>query len=298
MTRGIEITPQSLRRFFKAEGNPENLLLPLETCSWRDDDMPLERRGVDGGFVWQLITEVREQRNRAAADLFSQERASTYFDNVPSPSESPWEMQEELNARRFVARHLFGWTAPLRAPLYARVPLECRGRPKMFLSYSWDADLLRNGVIEAIEPYLKDGECIWIDTFCHNQHNIGSVVPQMERVIADIDRLLLPMSEPPWFERSWCIWEVLCAIHANKEIEVVEYAWRPRTMFLTRKFYLEKFESIEKSKTSFAEDKALILQNASTMFGSVAAADEYLRAMMIKFIDPDPVPQDRRGRGD
>ena len=61
------------------------------------------------------------------------------------------------------------------------VPRPAEDVPILFL----DADLLANGVIEAIEPYLKDGECIWIDTFCHNQHNIGSVVPQMERVIAE-----------------------------------------------------------------------------------------------------------------
>jgi hypothetical protein len=285
MTKGIEITPQRLRGVFTAEGYPENLLLPLETCSWRDDDMPLERRGVDGGFVWQLLREVQEQRNHTVARIYSQQRASINLDNVPWP-ESPWQMQQELTARRFVADHLFGWTAPLRAPLYARVPVECRGRPKTFVSYCWDAAMLAHGygVIEAIEPYLKDGECVWIDTFCHNKHNIGSVVPQMERVIADSDRLLLPMSEPPWYKRSWCIWEVLCALRANKEVKLVEYARKERDMFQIREFYMGNFESIAKSEASVAEDKALMLQNATTMFGSVAAADEYLRAMMNKVI--------------
>jgi hypothetical protein len=268
-----------------AQGYPESLLLPLETCSWRDDDMPLERRGVDGGFVWQLVHEVQEQRNRAIENALSQQRASMYLDNVPWP-EWPGNMEGELTARRFVAAHLFGWTAPLRAPLHARVPAECRAPPKTFVSYTWDAGLLAHGygVIQAIEPYLKDGECVWIDTFCHNQHNIGSVVPQMERVIADIDRLVLPMSEPPWYKRSWCIWEVLCALRANKDIVLVEYAKKARDMYQIRDFYLGGFESIAKSETSVAEDKALILQSASTMFGSIAAADEYLRTMMSKVI--------------
>ena len=93
-------------------------------------------------------------------------------------------------------------------------------------------------MIQAIEPYLKDGECVWIDTFCHNQHDIGSVVPQMERVIADIDRLVLPMSEPPWYQRSWCIWEVLCALRANKDIVLVEYAKKARDMYQIRDFDL------------------------------------------------------------
>ncbi len=97
-------------------------------------------------------------------------------------------------------------------------------------------------MIQAIEPYLKDGECVWIDTFCHNQHDIGSVVPQMERVIADIDRLVLPMSEPPWYQRSWCIWEVLCALRANKDIVLVEYAKKARDMYQIRDFYLGGFE--------------------------------------------------------
>jgi hypothetical protein len=106
----------------------------------------------------------------------------------------------------------------------------------------------------------------------------------MEPVIADIDRLVLPMSEPPWYQRSWCIWEVLCALRANKDIVLLEYAKRARDMYQIRAFYLGGFESIAKSETSVAEDKALILRSTSTMFGSIAAADEYLRTMMSKVI--------------
>jgi hypothetical protein len=82
-----------------AEGEAENLLLPLGTCSWRDDDMPLERRGVDGNFVWQLIEEVQEQRNRAVACIYSQQRASIHLDNVPWPG-GPRDMAEELTVNR------------------------------------------------------------------------------------------------------------------------------------------------------------------------------------------------------
>jgi len=55
-------------------------------------------------------------------------------------------------------------------------------------------------------------------------------------------------------------------------------------MYQIRDHYLGGFESIARSETSVAEDKALILQSASAMFGSIAAADEYLRTMMSKVI--------------
>jgi hypothetical protein len=260
------------------------LLLPLSDCVWKDSDVPLEQRGIDGRFFSQFYEEVLEYRNDTQRD----HDLSFWRDEVPDPPDWNWSMEKDLTARRLVEDHILPWTKPISAPLYARIPQASRGQPSVFISYSWDAALLANGlgVIQAVSPHLKAGDFVWADVFCHNQHNIGSVAPQMEAVIGRVKRLLVPRSDPPWYQRCWCIWEVLCAFQKNIEIVFAEYAWPLRGMDTIHEGFLSGFRSIAFAETSLAEDKALILQQAQAMFGSVEAADQYLRSRMKEVFDP------------
>ena len=90
------------------------------------------------------------------------------------------------------------------------------------------------------------------------------------------------MSEPPWYERCWCIWEVLCAFKNNIEIEFVEYARKLRDYVIIREKFVAGFRSIALAETSVAEDKILILQQAVATFGSVEAADQYLHLGLLE----------------
>ena len=127
-----------------------------------------------------------------------------------------------------------------------------------------------------------------MDIFCHNQHNVGSVAPQMEKVIGRVKRLIVPMSQPPWFERCWCIWELLCAFQNKIEVVFAEYSRKERDMYKIREYFLSQFRSLALAETSKAEDKFLILQLAQAMFGSIEAADRFLLSNMKEvFFIPD-----------
>jgi hypothetical protein len=257
-------------------------LLPVSSSVWQDSDVPLEQRGIDGRFWYQFFHEVQDYRQH----LTQAHELSFWRDNVLDPPEWTARMQYDLNSRLLVADHIIPWTKSMSAPLYARIPEGSRGQPNTFISYSWDAPFLASGygILYAVKEHLKDGDFVWMDAFCHNQHRVGSVAPQMEKVIDRVQRLLLPMSQPPWFERCWCIWEVLCAFRANKQIVFIEYDRKERDMYRIRNYFLSQFRSMWLAETSVAEDKALILQQAQDVFGSIDAADKYLLSKMNEVI--------------
>ena len=165
------------------------ILLPLSDCAWKDSDVSLERRGIDGKYFSQFYEDVQHYRNDVSRD----HELSFKRDNIPDPPDWSRSMEEELTGRRLVEDHIIPWTKPILAPLYARIPQASRGQPNVFISYAWDAALLAYGwgVIQAVTPHLKAGDVVWVDIFCHNQHNIGSVAPQMEAVICGVKRLLV-----------------------------------------------------------------------------------------------------------
>ena len=45
-------------------GAPEHLLLPPDELRWEIAQPSLEMRGVDGGYVFNLIHEIQELRNK------------------------------------------------------------------------------------------------------------------------------------------------------------------------------------------------------------------------------------------
>jgi hypothetical protein len=263
------------------DGYPERLLIPLEECAWNESDMPIEHRGVDGEWLFNLVHEVNYQRNRCVDQYHYQERASINLDNVPWP-DYPSAMAGNLTASSLVSAHIIPWTSEILAPLFARVPIGARGKPSTFVSYTWTSGLLDMGygVIYAIQQYLRSNSFIWMDLFCHNQHKIGSVARQMEQVIAGVDRVLLPMSEHPWYDRTWCIWEVLCALRYNKEIVFLDYDRKERDYRNIHSYFLENFKSIASSGTSLEEDKNEITGAVLDFFGSMEEADHYFVTLM------------------
>jgi len=181
-------------------------LLPVNGHAWKDSEQPLEQRGIEGRFFCQFFREINNYRDRMTRN---HELGFSRDDVVDPPDWKP-SWRDDLTSRRLVADHIFPWTKSISAPLYARIPEASRCQPNIYLSYPWHPPLLASGygVIETVGECLKAGDCVWMDVFCHDQHRVGSAVPQIEKVIGRVQRLFLPMSEPPWFERCWCVWEV------------------------------------------------------------------------------------------
>jgi hypothetical protein len=272
---------------------PERMLLSIVNTTSVDPQKSIEDRGVDGGYLYNFLLGVQTMRYATLKSWDDDMRASEMRVDIPEPpGPRPREYALELNARSFVESHVLPWTAQYKTSLFERVPEEHRGPPASFLSYTWGSDFFHDGygVIDAASDLLNDGECVWMDVFCHNQHDVGSVAEQMETVISRVDRLLLPMSEPPWYQRAWCLWEVLCAIKHKKETHFLEYEKKHRDFRRSRWYYLSGFQGIEESGATFTEDKELIISLARRMFGSTAGADLQIRQMMEEKIGDNSPP--------
>ena len=263
-----------------------SLLLPIGKTAWTERDTPIMLRGVDGRYLRGFLNAVREGRDQRIRGYEQAWRLNVLVEWDPPFDQSEYE--RPLTSRNFVHTHVLEWTASAKAPLLARVPEQYRGRPTLFLSYTWDSDWFANGwgVIEALSDHLRPRDHVWMDVFCHNQHNIGSVADQMEAVISGVDRLLLPMSQPEWYQRAWCIWEVLCAIKHQKPIQFLEYGRKLRDYKRIRQYYLANFRGIEASEATVAEDKELIIAFAKSLFGSIAKTDRTLEEFMEQVIGP------------
>ena len=114
-----------------------------------------------------------------------------------------------LNVRSLVDHFVLPLTSALRAPLWACVPEEHRGRPDYFVSHTWNSlsfgpPQQEIGTLDAIEHL---GQYAWIDFVAYNQHTIESIPTDMEAVIGEIGKVIFAGTPVPTLGRIWCLWE-------------------------------------------------------------------------------------------
>jgi hypothetical protein len=127
-----------------------------------------------------------------------------------------------LNVRAQVEHFVLPLTSALRAPLWAYVPSEHRGKPDFFLSYTWNSLLLgppqqEIGTLDAIEHL---DQYAWIDFVAYNQHTIESIPTDMESVIGEIGKVVFAGTPVPTLGRIWCLWELLCANRTGTDFDI------------------------------------------------------------------------------
>lgn len=259
----------------------ENFLIPTTSQIWKAEDIPLEARGINGEWLYRFILAIHEYRDTALENYYLQQQGAIQSDDVPWPN-FPAGLDEELNKNSFVRDHVLPLTRESEAPLFARVPKNKQGTPSVFVTYTWNSGFLADGygVVYAIQRYLSADNYIWMDVFSQNQHGTESRSGMKEKVIAGVDRLLLPMSQYPWYECMRCVGEVICAVRLNKEVVFLEYARQLRDYRQIRKYFLGRFDTIAKATATSPDEKEEILHLAKATFGSVEAADSYLANMM------------------
>lgn len=241
----------------------------------------------------------REKQLRAADLAENQRRASMYgpWDNIPWPDDVHVDPMVwfELTTREFVEQYVVPATASIRAPLYALVPLPFRGRPRYFLSHAW-ANLISaadnvfrvTGTTESFSNLLQGDECVWIDIVCYNQHAVvdDRIAFDMEKLIASIGTVVFPVTSTQLFDRTWCLWELLAGARHNAKFIFSSAGGRSNTEYriVTRDF-MDSFRSVEESKATKPEDREILLRAMITQFGTIKAADEYIRRL-LKELDP------------
>lgn len=105
----------------------------------------------------------------------------------------------------------------------------------IFISHAWNSTFLQ--VIDAIKTFLgsqegqkeEDGDhYLWFDLFSNNQH-FYSPLPfewwqgTFMNAIQNIGRVVMvmdPWDNPLTLTRSWCLWEIYCAVKTNSDFEI------------------------------------------------------------------------------
>jgi hypothetical protein len=263
---------------------PRLLIDENKEASSRGDLSPISKRGIrldalEGLFEW--ADQQREKLNQqASAHSWAYYHFYDSDDRIPPPIGYD-RIPQDQTARDFVQHFSLSLTKNSESSLHEILQNEYIGAPKTFISYSWDRVLINkaDGLIPTLRDTNPSESYVWIDLVCHNQHAVGPIADQMRTVISQCDNVVVPMMAQ-WYERAWCIWEVLCA---KLEAKPVRFLWAPK---LSRGYktayraYVDGFTSVREAKATYQRDKETILSLVENEFGTIEEADKYFRSVM------------------
>ena len=268
-------------------------LLPIEECSWSEDDVPLGQRGVRFGWLYDFLGGTWENVNAYVGRIWdqfrSQQNASMYGPwDVPWPDhpEYPEDLAENLRTtRQLVSNLIVPVTNSILAPLYARVPPAHRGRPSIFLSHTWDSNAFAggHGSLDIVLDHNRDS-FVWVDIASYNQNSVKSetIAADMRSIISDIGKVAFILTTEPFFTRSWCLWEVVCGHGTGAEVTIYDQILRIQKKYWSSEAgqMPQKFRSVLDLSASQESDREQILNLLISTFGSIEQADEYVRNLL------------------
>lgn len=273
-------------------------LLDKSACAWNESDVPLHQRGVRLKWLQDFVHSIyKPYYDIYLSQIAAQERAEAQrkahllgvWDNIPWPE--PVTIvplsSYELTTQEFVDRHVVPLTHSLRAPLYARIPHSERGEPTCFLSHAWSHNVLAfnasgDGTLDAFGTGVSTHEFVWIDFACYNQHTLtpDTIAFDMEELIKCIGKVAFAVTGTNLFDRIWCLWELIAVSRASAKVQFcVGARYRPDMVVALNRFF-EGFISVEVAHATKREDTARMLAAMGAVFGSIAAANNYIRDLM------------------
>jgi ankyrin repeat protein len=253
---------------------------------WSDSDVPLPQRGVRVSWLVGWVRSLLEDINRPRIEAIEQAQRAMYHNRA-----GMWGLHDQpdmavptvpryalLNVRALVEHFLLPMTSAPRAPLWAYVPAEHRGKPDFFVSHTWNSLLLgppqqEIGTLDAMEHL---DQYAWIDFVSYNQHTIESIPTDMEAVVGEIGKVIFAVTPVPTLGRIWCLWELLCANRTGTDFDVaVRPGFRNDKILAVNTLY-RSFVGVEKAVATNPEDLRIISDEVLAQFGSAEAANEHL----------------------
>jgi hypothetical protein len=268
-------------------------LVPLEAISWNEEDVPLGQRGVRFSWLYDFVAKIWNGVDTVVADMWNQyrsnEKAAMFGPwNIPSPENPLYseDLVESLRTtRQLVSNLIVPVTSPIKAPLYARVPKEHRGRPSVFLSHTWNSSCVEggHGSLDIMLDHYRDS-FVWIDIACYNQHSLKdeSIAGDMSALISGIGHVAFILTKEPFFTRSWCMWEIISGHQTGSEVKVHDQSARIRKKYWSTEIdqLPPKFRSISDLDATERKDQDKIFKLLVSTFGSVDKANEYVRNIL------------------
>ena len=155
------------------------------------------------------------------------------------------------------------------------------GEANVFISHAWKCGFL--DVVDALQHHFSNEPdvFIWFDLFSINQYEVPNVplerwgdtfsnmIGKMGRVVA----VLSPWDKPLLYTRTWCMWEIYCAIKTGSKFEVAMTPDNYRAFLRGITKRPEKFcrllgnISIERSKARNYADKERIFDVVKFLVG-------------------------------
>jgi hypothetical protein len=267
----------------------------MEDCTWDERDVPLVQRGVRFGWLYNFLDDLVHEANaffeRMWDEYRSADRAAMYGPwNIPTPEVPPYreDAAEGLRiTRNLVSDIIVPITASIGAPLYARVAVEHRGPPDVFISHTWSsmAFVDAHGSLNMLLDRYRDS-FVWIDFVGYNQHCVKpkSILKDMEDIISGIGRVAFTLTREPFFTRSWCLWEIVCSYRVGAKVDVCENILRIKRKYWASEAVLlpPRFTSVADLQATNESDREMIFEQLVSTFGSVDQADEYVRGILPK----------------
>jgi hypothetical protein len=290
----------------------ENGLLS-EDISWNDNTVPLSDCGVRYEWIQNFLQGIQNYIDKSWEFYDSHSKAYEYLnfsDLIREPIEPKIPRDEDITPEFIVPNFIKPLTIKSKSPLYARVPSEFRGKPDVFVSHSWNQILpitinliVSYRMYGMVDPRYNEGPLhgkprygenpyLWIDVISYNQHKVESIADDMKAIIRFIGNLALPiptynrMFKTP-FSRLWCLWELLCAYETKSEILLCDTAMARADVGKGFELFQKSFSSVSNASTTLEKDKVEILNAIISTFGSIDAADKYIRQLIDKFL-PKP----------
>lgn len=276
----------------------EKYLLPDVECDWNEEKVPLAERGVSIYWLYDFVKSIDLKVGACWEDYFAAEnqleKGKLYF-NVPEDiqlsMQRPMYSQANFTTTTFVQQIILDVTRASRCPLYARIPQKYRGSPSVFISHTWSSYLFRGGIHGSLD-ILRNNSFYnkkdisgnaWIDFACYNQHLIKdeNIATDMAGIISQMGSLAIPLTSTPFFSRSWCVWEFICAYRSGVPVTICHNTPRSRKYFSSESSeFPSRFSSITDLAATMKEDQEQIFNLLISTFGSVADADKYIAKVL------------------
>lgn len=255
-------------------------------ASWSDSGVPLAQRGVRVSWLVGWVLSLLEDINRPRIEAIEQVQRAMDHNKA-----SMWGLHDHpdmevplvptyalLNVRALVEHFVLPLTSALRAPLWACVPAEHRGKPDFFVSHTWSSLLLgppeqEIGTLDAVEHL---DHYAWIDFVSYNQHTIESIPTDMEAVIGEIGKVLFAGTPVPTLGRIWCLWELLCANRTGIDFDIaIRPGFRNDKILAVNTLY-RSFVGVENAVATKPEDVKIISDEVLAQFGSAESANRHV----------------------
>jgi ankyrin repeat protein len=271
----------------------KNILSAAEAGPWREEDVPAAERGVSlhwlVAFVldrWESVNEPRrlaiEKGNEARAHNEAGKWGRHDMPDMEIPKVPPYYF---LNTHGLKSEFVLPLTKDIRAPLFALVPPEHRGRPTAFISHTWNSLLIgpqrqRIGTLNAL---LEDkDQLVWIDFACYNQHTVEhrDISDDMLGIIKAINNVVVAVTPTPLYNRSWCLWELYCAdtIGLTPTFRVC-HGFRNDKIQAVNALY-RSFSGVENARSINAQVEKEIRDAIIKQHGSTEKANVAIKAML------------------